>query len=287
MREQRLKIGRINYANLFPIFYSLEKNADCSIYEFIDGVPSTLNKLLRDGEIDISPSSSIEYLRHREKYTIIEGHSISSIGPIGSILLFSRRPVDALDGLTVLTSSHSETSVALLDIILKKFYRINCLLAATSEPFSTAIESCPAYMLIGDDAMKAVTSYKLRVTGKNKNSELNSSPITHHSSLYIYDLGDIWYKKTGLPFVFALWIVRKDCCVDDPVLFEQFKKDLDAAKDQALKNLKAIARESPLLNILSEDEIVSYWQGISYDLTDEHMKGFELFRRYAEDLGLL
>ncbi|GAB4414693.1 MAG: menaquinone biosynthesis protein [Thermodesulfovibrionales bacterium] len=280
LANRRLKIGRIGYANLFPIFYALEKDSDCSNYEFIDGVPSTLNKLLRDGKIDISPSSSIEYLRHKDKYTILEGHSISSIGPIGSIFLFSRRPIETLDGLTVLVSSQSETSVSLLDIIFKKFYRINCLLKVTEEPFLTSIESYPAYLLIGDDAMKAVTSYELRVT------ELNSSPITHHSSLYVYDLGDIWYKKTGLPFVFALWIVRKDCCVDNPVLFEQFRKDLDAAKNQALKNLKAIARESPLRNILSEDKIVSYWRGISYDLTDEHMKGLELFRRYAEDLGL-
>jgi len=275
----RLRIGKINYANLFPIFYSLEKNSDCSAYEFIDGVPSALNKLLRDGKIDISPSSSIEYLRHREKYGFINGHSISSIGPIGSIFLFSKRPIEALDGLTVLVSSQSETSVVLLDIIFKMFYRINCPLSITAEPFSTAIGSCPAYLLIGDDAMRVATGYR-RVTDKNKTSEPDSP-------LYIYDLGDIWYKKTGLPFVFALWMVRRDCYEDNPVLLERFRRDLDTAKNLALKDLRRIARESPLRDILSEDEIVSYWQGISYDLTDEHMKGLELFGRYAEDLMLL
>ena len=127
MEEKHLRIGRINYANLFPIFHALlEKAGDSSAYEFVEGVPSFLNRLLREGKVDISPSSSIEYLRRRDKYDILEGHSVSSFGPVGSILLFSRRPIETLNGLTVLTSAQSATSVALLDIILKKFYELDC-----------------------------------------------------------------------------------------------------------------------------------------------------------------
>jgi len=40
-------------------------------------------------------------------------------------------------------------------------------------------------------------------------------------------------------------------------------------------------------NYLSEDELVSYWEGISYDFGDEHKRGFELFGKYCEELGLL
>lgn len=252
----------------------LENECDCSAYEFVEGVPSTLNRLLRQGKIDISPSSSVEYLRHKDRYTIMDGHSISSTGPIGSILLFSRKPIETLDGSTVLASSQSETSVALLDIILKKFYVIDCQLKATNEPLQKALETYPAYLLIGDDALNAVAGYKLQATSKN-------------SRIYVYDLGDIWHKNTGLPFVFALWIVRKDCCTDRPLLIARFKKDLDTAKIKALKSLKIIARESPLKNILSEGEIFSYWQEISYDLDDEHKNGLELFRKYAKELKLL
>jgi len=49
MADLKLKIGRIPFANLFPIFYTLEKEFDCSSYEFIDGVPSLLNQMLREG----------------------------------------------------------------------------------------------------------------------------------------------------------------------------------------------------------------------------------------------
>ena len=121
--EQKLRIGKIPYANLFPIFYILERECDCSGYEFIAGVPSALNKMLRTGEVDVSPSSSIEYLRYSNQYEIIDNHSISSIGPVGSIILLSRKPIEELNGLPVLTSSQSETSVGLLRIIFERFYK--------------------------------------------------------------------------------------------------------------------------------------------------------------------
>lgn len=266
MTKGHLRIGRIRYANLSPIFYMLERSADCSAYEFVEGVPSVVNRLLREGDIDISPSSSIEYLRNEEKYTVLDGHSISSAGPIGSILLFSRRPIETLNGLIVLASSQSETSVALLDIVLNKFYDLDCPLKSTSEPLEKAIETHTAYLLIGDDALREALKWP---------------------KLYIYDLGDIWHKNTGLPFVFALWIARNAWSMEEPALFERFRKDLDAAKVGALKNLRTIAGESPLLSMLSEDEIVSYWKGISYDLDEEHKKGLELFQKYAEELKLI
>ncbi|MCL5022986.1 MAG: menaquinone biosynthesis protein [Nitrospirae bacterium] len=266
MAKAQTRIGRIPYANLFPIFSMLEKTADCSSYEFIDGPPSVVNRLLREGEIETSPSSSIEYLRHGDLYTVLEGHSISSAGPVRSILLFSRKPIETLDGLTVLTSSQSETSVALLDIILRKFYELDCPLKSTADPFSRAIGTHTAYLLIGDDALKESLRWP---------------------QLHKYDLADIWYEKTGLPFVFALWIARRAWCIQEPLLFSNLKRDLDRAKSLAVKDFRSLAQGSSLLNILSEDELVAYWECISYDLQYEHRKGLDLFRRYAEELNLL
>ncbi len=262
----RLRIGKIAYANLFPIFYTLEHEFDCSSYEFVAGVPSVLNRKIRSGEIDISPSSSIEYLRGGDRYFFIENHSISSTGPVRSIFLFSRRPIEDLDGLTVLMSSQSETSVALLQIVLKKFYGLECRFMPAAEPIAAAMQSHDAYLLIGDDAL----------------AEERRWP-----KLHIYDLGDLWYRHTGLPFTFALWIVRKGCCAEEPGLFEKFRRDLDAAKVMALSTLGQIAAASPLRGLLSEDELITYWQGMSYDFNEEHKRGFDLFRRYARELGLI
>jgi chorismate dehydratase len=262
----KLLIGEIPYANLFPIFYMLKRESDISGYEFIKGVPSDLNKMIRGGRIDVSPSSSIEYLRHRDKYELIENHSISSIGPVGSILLFSNKPVEKLGRLTVLTSSQSETSVALIRIVLNKFYELDCSFQTSNEKLKDAIGSSAAYLLIGDEALIEAMKWH---------------------GLYIYDIGELWYKHTGLPFTFALWIANKDCRTEKSELYRKFIDDLNRAKTSALNSMDIIAASCPLKDIISEEALISYWKKMSYDFTDEHRKGLELFNAYAKELGLI
>ncbi len=269
----KLRIGKIPYANLFPIFYMLERECDCSPYEFVEGVPSMLNKMLRDGELDISPSSSIEYLKNPSLYQIIDGHSISSKGPVGSILLFSKIPIEELNGGTIYVSFQSETSVALLDIILRKFYWIQCKLQILQDPENSEGE---AFLLIGDDALK----HRSQQSAVSSQNEL------------IYDLGDLWHQNTNLPFVFALWIARRELFKGQGSgvrgqgeLLDKFIQDLDRAKEIALKSLPEIAKHSPMKGFMSEKEIISYWNMIDYDFTGEHKKGLELFRNYLKDLS--
>ena len=262
----KLHIGKIPYANLFPIFYMLGKQGSNAHYTIVEGVPSELNRKLRDGIIDISPSSSIEHLRHPDKYDVIRNHSISADGPIKSIFLFSRTPVEALDGQIILTSSQSETSVALVEIICRKFYNLACTFVSSSEPIADALRSHPAYLLIGDDAI---------------------SQSRRWPDLHIYDLGSVWKQHTGLPFTYALWLVRKECVAESPEALAEFMTDLDTAKELSRARLKEVAEAWPLKDMLSTSDLIAYWEGISYDLTDGHLKGLALFRQYAEELGLL
>lgn len=288
--DKKLIVGKIPYLNLFPIFYVLEGSGShapiaAASYEFIEGHPSSLNRMLRQAEIDVSPSSSIEYLRDREGYIYIDGHSISSEGPVESILIFSRMPLNDLGGKEVFVTHHSETSPILLDIILKKFYGIGARLKITDAPVKDAITSHSAYLSIGDEALLAKSrSHKISLDIQNHDYELCA---IEHQLFYIYDLGALWLKHTSLPFVFALWTARKDSAEAKKELFEKFKNDLDSAKHNAMEHLKDIASASQLSAIISPDRIASYWRKISYDLNEKHKKGLELFRAYAEELGLL
>ncbi|TAN42897.1 MAG: futalosine synthase [Nitrospirae bacterium] len=261
----KLRIGRIPYANLFPIFFSLQRYCDCSSYEFVEGAPSILNRMLREGQLDISPSSSIEYLKNSELYEIIPGHSISSAGPVLSILLFSRRPIYDLGGAEIAVSSQSDTSVALLDIVLQKFYGLGQFSLITSEmPESSGKE---AFMLIGDDALKTGSAY---ATNKD---------------FMVYDLGKIWHEHTGLPFVFALWIARKETA-ENP-LYAGFLKDLDEAKAKAFKDLGVVAEASSAIQFMTHQEIMDYWKIIDYGLGPKHLAGLELFKKYLVEIGRL
>ncbi len=264
----RLKIGRIPFANLFPIFYTLEKEFDCSSYEFVEGVPSQLNAMLRNGTIDLSPSSSVEYLRNPSLYEVVDGISVSSKGPVGSIFLFSKTPIEQLSGCTISVTSQSATSVALLDIVLKRFYGVTYASTVSQNPESAEAE---AFLLIGDRAL----IYNSKISHRKIDSP------DFHSSALIYDLGEIWYQNTGLPFVFALWIVRKELYDPRHVrhnIFERLMSDLMSAKERSLRNLHEIARHSPMRAFLSEEEIIDYWNKLDYDLSDDHKRGLYLFR---------
>lgn len=219
--------------------------------------------MLREGKLDISPSSSIEYLRNKNKYFILPWFSISSSGPISSILLFSKLPLEELGGKTIAASSDSETSLVLLKIILREFLSLKCRFKTIKcSSVKKILLSFSAALLIGDKAMKEAKKQS-------------------NSSLYIYDLGELWTKYTGLPFVFALWIVRKKSLSQKKELIKKLSSDLINAKKYASKKLSLIAKEAPQKKWSSEEELVNYWKDISYDFTDKHMEGLKLFEKYA------
>lgn len=272
LKKEKLHIGRIPYANLYPIFYYLDNKCDNSAYEFVEGVPSKLNQLLREGTLDISPSSSIEYLRNKNRYLILPWFSISSYGPINSIFLFSKFPLNELGGKTIALSSESETSVALLKIILKEFVSVKCkFVTVTRRSVSSLLESFSAVLHIGDTAMSEAR--------KLTDSNIKESIIT-------YDLGELWDKYTGLPCVYALWVVRRKVVSQKKRLIKQLSGDLIDANRYSSGNYPHIAKTAPQKKWLMEKELVNYWKEISYDFTEKHLEGLKLFEKYAKKVRL-
>ncbi|UFS69663.1 menaquinone biosynthesis protein [Geomonas sp. RF6] len=261
-----LQIGHIRYANCTPIFTALAASFDCSRYTFVDGVPAELNAKLRRGEVEVSPSSSIEYAQASEKYCLLPDLSISSIGKVKSVLLFSRLPIEELDGSTVGLTLHSDTSVNLLKVLLAKKYGFENSFQRTELPLDAALSRYPALLLIGDAALK-------------------SAAIEH--GYRVYDLGELWYDFTGLPFVFALWIVRREAAATKGRELSELARDLVAAKELAYHSYPAIAAGCAERGWLSSDDLVDYWRTISYDLTPAHLKGVRTFFRYAFELSLI
>lgn len=263
MRKKTLRIGRIPYANLFPVFYYFDKY-NRPDYRFIKGVPSKLNLMLREGKLDISPSSSIEYLKNKDKYLILPCFSISSSGQIDSILLFSKIPLEELGGKTIAVSSESDTSVALLKIILKEFLSLKCKFKTVKlRTVKSGLSSYPAFLLIGDRAMKEARK---------------------ENAFHVYDLAELWHEHTGLPFVFALWIVRRETVSEKRELLNQLSSDLIQANEYAHKNFSLIAKKAKQREWLTEKGLVNYWKKISFNLTEEHMEGLRLFEKYLKEI---
>ncbi|HEY5995802.1 MAG TPA: MqnA/MqnD/SBP family protein, partial [Candidatus Deferrimicrobiaceae bacterium] len=81
-----LRIGKIPYANVYPVYRSLEKILPPGSVTFVEGHPRELNRMLREGALDISPSSSIEYARHPERYLLVPDISIAAREKVMSVL---------------------------------------------------------------------------------------------------------------------------------------------------------------------------------------------------------
>lgn len=241
----------MEYANVYPIFHYLLQDG---LLEFKKGFPADLNKAMREGDIDVSPSSSIEYARNPGLYRVVSGLSVSSVGPVKSVNVFSRFKAEELGGKKIYFTRESNTSTVLCRIVLEEFYGVNPV-------YTDSREDADAELLIGD---KALYAYYNRDCG------------------HIIDLGAEWYSFTGLPFVFALWIAGRK--VSESQEFAVFAGRLKkCAADSAGGRAGLVYKYLP--RGYAAEQMLDYWNTIDYRLTDRHIEGLRLFYEKAFEIG--
>jgi chorismate dehydratase len=133
---QVIRLGRIAYVNMAPVFYRVDAE-----YTEVSGVPTDLNRRLIAGEIDLAPISSIEYARHAGELRLLPRLCVSSEGAVDSIQLVSKTPFQQIRRVAV--TPESATSVVLTKVLLQD---------AELVPFD---EDAEARLLIGDAALKS------------------------------------------------------------------------------------------------------------------------------------
>jgi chorismate dehydratase len=131
-----IRLGRISYVNMAPVFYRLDAEV-----EEVQGVPTDLNGRLLAGELDVAPISSIEYARNADGLRLLPRLCVGSEGAVDSIQLVSRKPLEQVR--TVAITPESATSVVLTKVLLPE---------ATHVPLG---EEADAKLLIGDAALKS------------------------------------------------------------------------------------------------------------------------------------
>ncbi|MBI5904972.1 MAG: menaquinone biosynthesis protein [Deltaproteobacteria bacterium] len=259
-----LRVGRIPYANLVPIFHALREAGTPEGISFVDGHPSDLNRRLREGELDLSPSSSIEYAARPDLYLLCPGISISCRSRVMSVLLLSRDPLRELPSDPIAVTGSSDTSVALLEILLRESLGRGNLLVRTELSPREALKRHPAYLAIGDEAIRA----SLDGTAK-----------------HVTDLGEWWWNETGKPFVFALWIAARKAWEGirrEPL--SRFAASLVAAKASAQASIRRGEYPWGGPEWIPPEFREAYWRCLSYDL-DTEAEGLALFFRLAAKNG--
>jgi chorismate dehydratase len=181
MRVTRL--GAVDYLNARPLVYGLERRTDLFAIRF--DVPSKCAALLHEGSIDVGMIPTIEYLRGSSPYLIVRGLGIISDGPVASVALFSKTPIDRIRAIALDTSSR--TSVGLLRVLCREAFGLDPEFVPMTPSIETMLQRCDAALVIGDPALY----------------------LDHEAAgLLKTDLGERWTALTGLPFVWAFWAGR-------------------------------------------------------------------------------
>jgi chorismate dehydratase len=260
----KVRIGMVNYINTAPLYDVWLRTVDRPDWAVIEAVPSTLNRMLYNDELDMGLVSSQEYVIHPEKYILLDDISISASGPVGSVFLFSRCEPENLGEKLVLLSGQSQTSVSLVKIILENLYNVKPLYEVGSVLEAQYNSEISGALAIGDEAL-----------------------ILAQNEIFPYkiDLGRIWHEKTSLPFVFAVWAMRKEFCRMKPGTVREIHRELVRCRVEGKKDLEEISRKvSPRVSMQPE-ACYEYLRGIEHDLSPEKKKGLIRFIEYLIERG--
>ena len=206
--------------------------------------------MLADGALDVALVSSFEYLRN-PIYTIVDDVSISSDGPVYSVIVAHEGDISAIEEIAL--DPASATSVNLLRcLVVEK--KLKARLSASS-----AEKKNHARLLIGDQAIRF---------------------RQQHPDCPIWDLGEEWKKQTGLPFVFALWLIRPGVSSAGEIA-----AGLRACRDTNMKRLASLADAQP---DFTPDFCKRYFQeNLRYKFGAQEKEGLLHFSSVCQQHGIL
>lgn len=207
MTGRPYRLGAIAYTNVAPLMRALETGPGLEIRA---GVPTEANRALLAGEVDLANISAIEFLAHASELRALPDFSVSVLGSVYSVNLFHVVRWSELDGRTVAVTSHSATSVRLLET-LARLGGLSLRLERADGELEDLLTRYPAVLHIGDLAL--ANWYRLcgPITDATQMFRLPSGGrLTDGREVEVTDLAAAWYARTGLPFVFAVWASRRD-----------------------------------------------------------------------------
>ena len=264
LNDSIVRIGMVNFINTAPLYDIWQRTVNRPEWNVVEAAPSVLNRMLYANELDMGLVSSQEYAVHPQDYLILNDISISASGPVGSVFLFSRCNPSQLADRTVLLSGQSHTSVSLVKIILEKLYHVVPSYVVGSALKAHENKDIEAVLAIGDEAL-----------------------LLAQSGTYPHkiDLSKIWHEKTSLPFVFAIWAMRKEFCRENPEVVKEIHSELLRCRSEGRNDLKNISkRVAPRVSMDSE-ACYEYLRGIEHDLGPVKKKGLIRFIEYLIERG--
>jgi len=244
--ERKVKVAAVSYLNTKPLLFGFRDHPVMDMIDLSVDYPAKIAQQLVDGDVDVAlvPVAIIPKLK---EYHIISDYCIGAEGPVASVCMFSEVPLNAIK--RIYLDYQSRTSVALLKVLVKEYWKLDVTFIEAEGRFQDLIKGTDAGVVIGDRALE----------------QRKVSP-------FIYDLAEHWNRFTSLPFVFAAWIANK-------ALPAEFIKQFNDANSIGVHNIPAVVAENPYETY---DLTTYYTRDISYPLTPAKRQGMQKFLSYLQ-----
>ena len=156
----------------------------------------------------------------------------------------------------------SRTSVVLTKIIFREFLDFEPEWREAAPDIDAMLAASDAALIIGDPALA-----------------LSEPPASAGGGDFrTFDLAELWNQNTGLGFVFAMWMTKKD----------RVEIDFAAARDEGLAHLdEIIANYQPQIGLSTEQLRTYLSENISFAVDEKMQAGMELYFELAEKCGLI
>ena len=227
--------------------------------QLTDCVPRVFGARAAAGEVAAGPLPLVDYFRLQETFERIGHFGIAVRGRAHSALLFARKPIRQLEGAMIAVTEESSTTACLLRLLLEVRYKIH--------PAGYQRGQSPdadALLLIGDEALR----------------------VQHTNTRYPFeiDVGFEWWLWQHLPFVFAVWAVRKD-------VSQEIKKTIERSLVRSLArnliHLEEIAAEYSAALAIPASDVQRYLSNFIYRLGQQEEAGIARFKELANEHHLL
>ena len=221
-----LRIGCVKYVNARPLIRGWPDDVEFDH-------PSALCQRLANGELDVALVSSFEYLRN-PLYRIVDDVSISSHGPVYSVVVTYCGEISNVEEIAL--DPASQTSVNLLRCLLKELGLKPRL--ASGVLGSTGLQSATGRIRRGEPVVSGSLPDKDRARLIIGDQAIHFRQ-KHAGEFQFWDLGEQWKKLTGLPFVYALWLIRPEV-TDAKSIAQRLRK----LRDKNLRSLDDLIEEA-------------------------------------------
>lgn len=308
-KSNRVKIGWIPYWNLLPLQHELTRTLGREV-ELVNGHPSQVNKLLAEGFVSMSPSSSVCLVKHANSEIVLP-LGIAANGPVQSVYLGVREDNGVVETVRKRQQLLKEVFSAALQRHSSDVRKASEVVFAMASSLETEkLSYTPGLCLTPNSAASAnlakvlyrlwfgAGAYELMVErGLSRGSgggeyacdmelligdeALMKRPLFKH----IIDLGDVWKELTALPFVFSVWQSSNGKAVSSALK----SKILEAADlAQARMRIEPCVYYPQDGNLDAQGkpvDLASYWRVIQYRFTANHFRGLALYLSLVRQLN--